>query len=98
MIELEINNRPTDEVEPAGLGQPHVSSGFVVPVPIAEPEDDEIPPTVAFQNVIFSIVDTPSLWEQPLPIIGPHDEVLASIYESEINRDPIDELEPGSTA
>jgi hypothetical protein len=87
--ELEINKTPIDELNAAVADQ--------YPVPIPEPDDSESAiMIIESQIVIFSILDAPPAEHSPVPIPEPSNELLLSTRDPEINKTPIEEVEPTS--
>jgi hypothetical protein len=88
ICESEIPSDPIQEFDPAF---------HVRPVPIPEP-DPAFATTVVFPMLIPSIRELPPPVQYPVPIQEHHTVLLASTCESEIKRDPIDELDPADCA
>jgi hypothetical protein len=85
--ELEINKTPMSEPAPRSEAPP---------VPIPEPSPELACTTVEFQTVTLSIIEAAPHSKKPVPIPAPDCETIPSRQELEINRTPIDDLEPES--
>jgi hypothetical protein len=85
ICEPEIRRDPIDEFDPAVIDHPD-------PIPAPCPAWATILESQMFRS---SIREVPPSAEYPVPIPQPRSVLFTSICESEVERDPIDELGPG---